>query len=224
MTKVNFLFPSKLTSDSLVSRNMAAIVLFATLGCVSATCRWDCNSIGSYEEDFTQVLTLQNPSTGDVDIGQSAFNQMFWDSEHHILKRECDHCTSDDHKVIYYKRLTLLDSFDLYTATFDWKDDNNVLGLDFNLYSSLVDALGGMNPWQFCNYDAPGVGMFRDCNTWSNAAANQWTSRSGGFAAVNNAARFYIYTPPGMRCQLPGQLEYRAYDECFRGGSDKSEV
>ena len=56
------------------------------------------DAIGDYINDFSLVLTLQNPSGGDVDIGADAFNEMFRLSEHHILKRECDGCGSD-HQV-----------------------------------------------------------------------------------------------------------------------------
>jgi len=162
------------------------------------------DSIGDNEADFTLCLTLQNPSTGTVDIGQSAFNQMFWDSEHHILKRECDGCGSE-HQVIYYKRITDLTSFDLYTYTFDWESDDNVLGVDFNLYSNLADALAGTTTgaWKYCNYDDNQIGMFRDCGV-NGYVPSEWTSRTRG----GDAARFYIYTPEVADC---GSLPIDAY-------------
>ena len=41
------------------------------------------DSIGDNADVFTKVLDYQ-PTT--VDVGQAAFNQMFWDSDYHILK------------------------------------------------------------------------------------------------------------------------------------------
>ena len=47
-----------------------------------------------------------------IDIGQDDFNLEFQNSEYHIIKRECDSCV-DDYKVIYYKRLSNADTFDI---------------------------------------------------------------------------------------------------------------
>lgn len=139
-----------------------------------------------------------------MDVGQSAFNQMFWNSAEHILKRECTGC-ADSHQEIYYKRLTMLDSFDLYSSTAYWQSQNNNITLDFNLYSTLADALNDTNRWTFCNYndvvasDSSGeVGMFRDCG--QNGKVDwQWTSRSysvhGGGAKPSS---FFIYNETGM--------------------------
>ena len=123
-----------------------------------------------------------------MDVGQTAFNAMFWGSPLPILKRVCTTC-DDSHKEIYYKRLTLLDSFDLYSYTDDWRSDNNILGTDFNLYSTLDDATNDNNRWTICNYDDSNIGMFRDCDP-SDYAAGQWTSRVKG----GDNALFYIYS------------------------------
>jgi len=146
------------------------------------------DSIGDDADRFTLALTLQ--SSNDVDIGEDAFNQMFRDSPEHILKRECSSCGST-HRVIYYKRYTDLTSFNLYRYTFDWESTNNVLGDDFNLFSTLEDALADTNPWKYCNYDDDQIGMFRDCGP-TGYVAHEWTSRTRG----GDAASFYIYTPP----------------------------
>merc|ERR1719431_554221 len=87
----------------------------------------------------------------------------------------------------------MLDSFDLYANTEDWFSTNNVLGTDFNLYSTLEDALSGSNPWLFCNYDDPGVGMFRDCGPDGVEANWQMTSRTDDRSSSIKNARFYIY-------------------------------
>jgi len=147
------------------------------------------DSIGDDADMFTLALTLQSSTS--VDIGQSAFNQMFWDSPTHILKRECSTCGST-HQVIYYKRYTDLDSFDLYTYTYDWESTNNVLGTDFNLFSTLEDALADTNAWTYCNYNDNNIGMFRDCGPTGHVPS-EWTSRTRG----GDSAAFYIMTSFG---------------------------
>jgi hypothetical protein len=46
-----------------------------------------------------------------------------------------------------------------------WESANNVLGRDFNLYSSWADVLGNTKAWTFCDYDdvTNQIGAFRDC-------------------------------------------------------------
>ena len=42
----------------------------------------------------------------------------------------------------------------MYSLLFySWTSENNVMGKDFNLYSTLVDAHLGQNAWKICNYD-----------------------------------------------------------------------
>ena len=123
-----------------------------------------------------------------MDVGQTVFNEMFWNSSLHILKRVCTTC-NDSHKEIYYKRLTMLDSFDLYSYTDDWRRDNNTLGTDFNLYSTFDDASNDNNSWTFCNYDSLNIGMFRDCGP-SGQQNWEWTSR----VREGHNALFYIYS------------------------------
>lgn len=161
-----------------------AMALLGVIGLLVLTVSGD--SIGDDPDLFTLALTLQSSNV--VDIGQDAFNQMFWDSPEHILKRECSTCGST-HRVIYYKRYTDLTSFNLYKYTYDWESTNNVLGNDFNLFSTLEDALADTNPWTYCNYDDHNIGMFRDCGT-TGYVAYEWTSRTRG----GDAASFYIYT------------------------------
>ena len=139
-----------------------------------------------YSGFFIKVLDYQ-PTT--IDVGQDAFNQMFWDSTYHIFKRECSTCQYDTHKVIYYKRHTMLDSFDLYTYTYNWQSTDNILGTDFDLFSTLSDAMTGSNPWTYCNYDDTNIGMFRDCGP-TGEVWHEWTSKTRG----GDSASFFIYT------------------------------
>merc|ERR1719334_471535 len=113
---------------------------------------------------------------------------MFWASPLPILKRVCPTC-SESHKEIYYKRLTMVNSFDLYSYTDNWFSENNILGTDFNLYSTLEDAINDNNRWAYCNYDEPNIGMFRDCGP-NGGQGWEWTSRVRG----GDTAFFYIYS------------------------------
>ena len=86
----------------------------------------------------------------------------------------------------------MLHSFDLYSYTDNWFSENNILGTDFNLYSTLEDAINDNNRWTFCNYDDPNIGMFRDCGP-NGGQGWEWTSRVRG----GDNALFYIYDDPG---------------------------
>ena len=127
-----------------------------------------------------------------IDVGKAKFNQLFWNSPSHILKRVCPDC-ADSHREIYYKRLTKLDTFDLYSYTDNWRSQDNILGTDFNLYSTLEDAKNDRNAWTYCNYDDPNIGMFRDCGP--NGKINmQWTSKKRG----GKSSSFFILTDEGL--------------------------
>ena len=135
------------------------------------------------------MLSMQPTTT---DVGKSQFNQLFWKSQSHILKRVCPGCRAS-HREIYYKRLTKLNSFDLYSYTDNWRSRDNVLGKDFNLYSTLADAMNDRNRWKYCNYNDPNIGMFRDCGPKGHVPG-EWTSRVRG----GDAASFYLMAYQGL--------------------------
>eukprot|EP01084_Bolivina_argentea_P055198 101202_1 len=154
-------------------------------------------------EDFTLVLTLgqsnnvyqdlsNNINDQYIDIGQEAFNAIFHSSVYHIIRRECTSCSETTHQIIYYRRFTNLSTFDAYNTMILWTETSNVMGIDFQLYNTLQDALNRTNPWQFCNFDdfAHSVGAFRDCAPGNTAIGKQWTGNN-----VGSGARFSIYTP-----------------------------
>jgi len=102
-------------------------------------------------------------------------------SDPRIVWRECPSC-AESHKNVYYKRLTSMpDDFDLLDNLMNnWFSENNLLNVDFALYSSYEDAATNENPWQFCNYDDPLVGFPRDCGP-DGAVTSQWNQyRRGG--------------------------------------------
>ena len=117
-----------------------------------------------------------------IDIGEREFNYQF--QTQRIIKRECHLCT-ETHRLIYYKRKPDPPTFhfNAYNYMKFWKDENNILGQHFNLFSTLDDALHDRNPWKHCNYDdVPGVGAFRDCGPVQLVGC-QWVSdpKHGGF-------------------------------------------
>eukprot|EP01084_Bolivina_argentea_P250914 420598_1 len=126
-------------------------------------------------------------------IGQTATNDMWRETLTPYFRRECPTCDTT-HQQIIYKRITNPQSFDVYTCMREWLSTNNVLGQDFNLYSTLQDAINDTNAWQYCNYDVDTKGAFADCNIPANTAVvDQWT---GWYAAGSKPAMFYILKTP----------------------------
>ena len=105
--------------------------------------------------------------------------------------RECETCT-ETHKQIFYRRLTNITSFDVYSNLKLWLSDNNNMSAgDFILTSTLQDAIQIQNIWQFCNYDDTlnQVGAFRDCGP-DDPVGWEWTPHV--------RARFSIFIGDGM--------------------------
>jgi len=139
------------------------------------------------------VLTLDGDGTPEYDVGEANFNEGFQNSYEFIIKRECPSCSAD-YQTIYYKRYTDPANFDAYGHMKYWSNTNNVLGIDFNLYSTLSDALtdNRQNAWKYCNYNDPGIGAFRDCGK-TGSVPWQWTSQSRGGDGGQKAS-FYVYS------------------------------
>lgn len=118
---------------------------------------------------------LSKGSYGAVDPGAASFNDLFWDSSAKLVVRLCAGCAAS-HRVIYYKRLTNVCTFQPYEyLKSNWRSLNNVLHTDFELYSTYEDVVSGSNPWQRCNYDDYSVGFPRDCGP-SSGVGRQWNS------------------------------------------------
>ncbi len=105
--------------------------------------------------------------------------------------RYCDTC-DESHKEIVYKRLTPLPSDKSFgDIVFNvWASEDNELGVDFKMYSSLRDAnRGGAKAWKFCNYDdeTKQIGFPRDCGP-KEATKFQWNTESP-VQAQNTAAK-----------------------------------
>merc|ERR1712156_1314896 len=105
--------------------------------------------------------------------------------------RKCLDC-SESHKEIIYKRLTPVPGNLNMETLFAWycaDSPGNVQGVDFNLFSSMEDALDDSDPWTYCNYNDYGIGFPRDCGP-NGRVHHQWNSvwRNGKF----NVA-FYVW-------------------------------
>jgi hypothetical protein len=116
-------------------------------------------------------------SYGINDIGETATNNLF--AATGVFRR-----MGGPQGQIYYKRLTPIPSgWSVYSNMVNvWASANNVLGTDFNLYSSYEDLLANNNAWKFCNYDDFGkVAAFRDCGP-NEGVGGTWVGpfRGGG--------------------------------------------
>jgi len=96
--------------------------------------------------------------------GETFLREAVQRSAHNIVYRYCADCQGT-HQHIFYKRITDIPEGLQFLDNFldNWFDTDNVLGVDFNLFSSYEDAANDQNPWIFCNYNDPQVGFPRDC-------------------------------------------------------------
>jgi hypothetical protein len=101
----------------------------------------------------------QTNSAISVNPGQAIVDELFWTRSTGVVAYLIKGKVYN-----YYQRLTLRDSFNLYSNLAEtWASANNRINTDFRMYSTHADLVAGRNPWQFCNYDDPGVGYPRDC-------------------------------------------------------------
>jgi hypothetical protein len=139
-------------------------------------------------------------------LDRELFHEMVWSQEVPIVRRVCPSCTKNTHKDIYYRRLTPFpDGFDLRdTLVNNWFDTNNVLNVDFSLHSTYLDAYYETDPWQFCNFNDPGIGFPRDCGP-TQRTNSQWNSHIRGGGDANHHA-FLIPTDPDFVSEIERPL------------------
>ena len=144
--------------------------------------------------DDEWVVMFASGAYGNIVADEYDFNFQFnRNATHRIIKRECAACSLSSHRVIYYRRYTTdLPSleFSIYSSMLvTWSERNNVLGVDFDIFSTLADAKAKRNAWKHCNYDDPGIGFPRDCGP-SGFVGSQWNSLTRGGPDVE----FAVYT------------------------------
>jgi len=86
-----------------------------------------------------------------------------------LLWRFCGTC-APAYRNIYYRRITTPTTFTLNSYISNWISTDNLINTNFYMYGSLTDLIADTNRWQYCNYDAPYVGMFRDCGPTTSSA------------------------------------------------------
>jgi hypothetical protein len=92
---------------------------------------------------------------------------------------------------VYYVRKTNVDSFDFHNGLLvTWRGDVG-FHVDFDIYSTLQDALNDQNAFQFCNGNDPGIGFPRDCGP-TGYIPYTWTSLSNG--ATRKHYEYSVYS------------------------------
>ena len=87
-------------------------------------------------------------------------------SNKRIIRRTCLGCATS-HYETYYRRFTTAPSNLIDILKSDWVSTSNVLGTDFNLYSSYEEAVNNANPWTNCTCKFTGMKtFFTRCSTF----------------------------------------------------------
>eukprot|EP01084_Bolivina_argentea_P003916 7418_1 len=161
-----------------------------------------CSNIGTYSRiaNWTAGLTLRatqdkdnwNKYQGEViDIGEDKFNELFQNSQHHIIRRECSSCDYEA-QDIYYRRISDDgNTFKPYNYLKHWTNTNNIFGEDFALYNTLSDAINDKNRWEYCEFDY-NQGAFGQCGKYGQSE-NQWPADAYSGVTSWLGARFSIY-------------------------------
>lgn len=124
-----------------------------------------------------------------------------------MILRKCVSCTVDSHKEIAYQRLTPFNEFQEGISTDttmdipnlfmnQWRKLNNDMHDDFELYSSVSDALADNDAWERFDYNTNSdkYGFPRNSGP-TNSVYNQWNSYKTGGGHANHHG-FYIEVPP----------------------------
>jgi len=118
------------------------------------------------------------------ELDMTAFNERFRDARTGIIRRECQDC-EDTHKKIYMRRKTLKDTWDAYSGIVVRWDEQGI-HKDFDLYSTLQDALDDRNAWARCDgVPTEDAGFPGSCGPREAPTEPQWTSLSPGHGRQN---------------------------------------
>jgi hypothetical protein len=151
------------------------------VNCIACPTSYTCPGVTN---EYVNIGTGSSPSVSKA-LADSYFSRTPDGSG--IFYRACPSCVST-HQHIWYRRLTPIGTFSMYSNAFQtWASAQNVLNVDFALYSSLNDLLADTNRWQFCNYDDGNIGFPRDCGP-SGSVGGQWNQLNNG----GNPSTYYI--------------------------------
>jgi hypothetical protein len=142
------------------------------------TTQFDAPDPTKWKQFAGRGTTFYPTKTTDLKVLESEFRTQFALSPNKIVYRHCPRCLTS-HQHIYYRRITPLPDpntfnfYDLFLS--NWISKNNVLNVDFELYSTYDDAINRNNKWMYCNYDESLVGFPRDCGVTAYTPC-QWNS------------------------------------------------
>eukprot|EP01059_Diplonema_ambulator_P019169 TRINITY_DN31_c1_g1_i6.p1 TRINITY_DN31_c1_g1~~TRINITY_DN31_c1_g1_i6.p1 ORF type:complete len:7405 (+),score=1355.38 TRINITY_DN31_c1_g1_i6:1745-22216(+) len=102
---------------------------------------------------WTPVMDRQS-----FDIGEAGFQRFLTASPNKVVKRMCPGCPSESHREIYMRRFTRTEPgaptvYDMLKSAWTGganPSPRNVLGVDFDLFSTYEDALANTNAWSYC--------------------------------------------------------------------------
>eukprot|EP00928_Gymnodinium_smaydae_P057480 TRINITY_DN4071_c0_g1_i1.p1 TRINITY_DN4071_c0_g1~~TRINITY_DN4071_c0_g1_i1.p1 ORF type:complete len:500 (+),score=64.59 TRINITY_DN4071_c0_g1_i1:148-1500(+) len=141
--------------------------------------RWrDVERCGGSTPPFGWTKMYTKGAYGQSSTTKAQFNALFKNAHNGIVRRQCMWCRRS-HRDIYYRRKTNPAKFDAWeNLMVTWKSDG--FHEDFDIYSTLQDALQDTKPWKFCNGGDKGIGFPRDCNPHKYAVGWQWQSLTRG--------------------------------------------
>ena len=127
-------------------------------------------------------------------------------SHYCLIRRVCTSCDKVSHRDIVYKRLTVFPPFQEGIATDDtvdianlfqnqWREEHNVLNVDYKLYSSVQNALNDTNAWTVSDYNTNTAkyGFPRNSGPHS-IVGDQWNSYEYGHGHAHQHG-FFIEVP-----------------------------
>lgn len=140
------------------------------------------NSRGNMARPYTNFPYTQNALWETIDTGA-------------VVRRLCASCDVM-HRDIIYKRITSKGSMNMKNLFLEnWHHDpekkiNNQIGVDFQIYSNVLDAENDMNAWTSCGtYNQSKIGFPGNCDKSSGTMPSNWNSiTSGG----QHAFAYYI--------------------------------
>ena len=126
----------------------------------------DTLSFGTNMTEFVKIIDWDKQTVANdgvtFDATQTCVNDLFqqnggvW-----LMEVSVDGSTFYEWSV--YKQIQVRNAFDAHGYIYYWRDADNVLNQDFELYSDVNDAISGSSMWATCTYNDPKAGFARDC-------------------------------------------------------------
>jgi hypothetical protein len=137
---------------------------------------------------------------GEFDVGANHFEAMFRASPNKIVRFHCAGCTKT-HRNIYFRAYEAIAGTYAFMHNFTTTGEQ---GVDFDLFSSYMDALDKRNPWPLCSQNST-IGFPGNCGPGQNATEdeNQWASFGNELldsltrASADAGAIFFVETAAG---------------------------